>query len=254
MTSVGRVSAINRYPVKSMQGEGLEAAECGVNGIPHDRTWALRDVASGKVIAAKREPRLLMASATVRDGRVEVTLPRGDTIAADAPEASARLSDWLGRAVQLEAATAETEGFYEFQMEGDPTADLLDIPVFDGTFFDFAPVHLMTTSSLAAAAATNADVDWDVRRFRPTIMVETEGDGFLEDAWVDRIVRVGDLRCEVLQPTIRCAMPMHPQPGLPAAPDLMPGLKAAHQALLGVYAIVATPGAVRVGDPVTVED
>lgn len=253
MVVAGRVTALHRYPVKSMQGEALDSTDIGENGIPLDRAWAVREVASDRVLTAKRAPLLLRASAFVREGVVMVALEDAEPVPATDPGLSARLSRWLGLDVRLEAATSGTEGVYEFQTEGDPSADVVDMPVLDGTFFDCAPLHLLTTSSLAAAAASDASLDWDVRRFRPTVMVETEGPGFVEDAWVDSEVTIGGLRCEVLMPTIRCAMPMASQPGLPAAPTLMSGLKTVHRALLGVYATVLVPGMVRVGDMVSLE-
>jgi uncharacterized protein YcbX len=148
----------------------------------------------------------------------------------------------------LERANPATEGFYEFQAEGDPAADILELPVLDGSFFDLAPVHLLSEQSLAAAAQLDTNVDWDVRRFRPTVLIDAVGGDFPEDEWVGHEVSVGQLRCEVIMPTIRCAMPMQPQPGLAAQPALMPQLKRGHNSLLGVYATVTANGRVALGD------
>lgn len=249
---VGRVAAIGRYPVKSMQGEQLDRAEVGPAGIDGDRHWAVRDRQTGEVLSAKREPRLMMASARMVDGDVEIDLPGHGTLRGEDPGLAGILSEWLGRKVALERATAATEGFYGFQLDGDEAAEVLDFPVMDGSFFDLAAVHLLTTASLRTAAELEPGVDWDVRRFRPTFLLEVDGDGYVEDGWTTEVV-LGGVTCEVIMPTIRCAMPMQEQPGLSAAPTLMPALKAGHNSLLGLYLGVTHPGQVNVGDRVKVD-
>jgi uncharacterized protein YcbX len=252
MKVLGRVSGLSRYPVKSMQGEALDHAEVGEQGVPLDRQYGVIDVASGRVLTAKREARLLLAAATTIDGEVVVTLPGAAPRAADDPGVNTDLADWLGREVRLERATPTTEAFYQFQAEGDPENDVLDLPVLDGSFFDLAPLHLLSHASLASAARLDSSLDWDVRRFRPTVTIETAADGdFPEDAWVGHQVGLGEVRCDVFMPTIRCAMPMQAQPGLRAEPELMPRLKRGHNSLLGVYATVLAGGALSVGDEVS---
>ncbi|MDP9325393.1 MAG: MOSC N-terminal beta barrel domain-containing protein [Candidatus Dormibacteraeota bacterium] len=251
MALVGRVAGLNRYPVKSMQGESLTDAEVGELGIPNDRAYGVRDVATGKVLSAKREPRLLLAAAATNESEVSVTLPGASPMSADDPRVSVELSRWLGREVRLERATPATEAFYEFQTEGDLTADVIDMPVLDGSFFDATPLHILTETSLASAARLDPGLDWDVRRFRPTVLVEAATDqDYPEDDWVGHELDLGKVHADVIMPTIRCAMPMQAQPGLALQPALMPKLKQGHNALLGVYATVLAPGHLALGDEV----
>ncbi len=251
MAVVGRVISLHRYPVKSMQGEPLTEAEVGELGIPNDRTYGVRDLATGKVLSAKREARLLLAAASTDGDEVIVTLPGAAPRPAADPAISLDLSAWLGREVRLERADPATEGYYEFQAEGDAANDVIDLPVLDGSFFDLAPLHLLTSASLRSAARLDPELDWDVRRFRPTVMVEATVDGeFPEDRWVGEQVSIGGLTCDAIMPTIRCAMPMQAQPGLDPQPRLMPRLKQGHNSLLGIYATVVSPGRVAVGDEV----
>src|SRR5947209_20416387 len=97
-----RVAELWRFPVESMQGEQLESAEVGPNGLAGDRHWALHDAGTGLTLTARREPLLLMASARLRDGGVEVALPDGSLA-----NGNGALSAWLGRPVELHEAGDE---------------------------------------------------------------------------------------------------------------------------------------------------
>lgn len=57
-STVGRIAALWRYPVKSLRGEEIRAAEVTANGIAGDRAYALRDRKTGRVMSAKRFARL----------------------------------------------------------------------------------------------------------------------------------------------------------------------------------------------------
>ena len=110
-----RVTELWRFPVKSLQGERLDAVEVTEAGLAGDRAWALRDEATGLFLTARREPQLLFGSARLGDdGRAVVTLPDG-TVAAD----DAALSAWLGRPVQLVPAAAELHGTFEIALSID---------------------------------------------------------------------------------------------------------------------------------------
>ncbi|MGI9125651.1 MAG: MOSC N-terminal beta barrel domain-containing protein, partial [Mycobacterium sp.] len=63
MIEAGRITSIWRYPVKSMAGERLPAADFGELGLHADRTWAVRDVEAGITTSAKRLPSLLWCTA-----------------------------------------------------------------------------------------------------------------------------------------------------------------------------------------------
>src|SRR5215468_12692446 len=100
---LGRVVALWRYPVKSMQGEALNRALLGERGILGDRALALLDVETGKVASAKSPrmwPNLLNFCATfVEPPRVgdplppiRITLPDGEHIRSDDPRVEEVLS------------------------------------------------------------------------------------------------------------------------------------------------------------------
>ena len=89
---VVQVVELWRFPVKSFQGEQLDAAEIGPDGIVGDRAYAVFDLDTSFGLTARRVPELLLASARLVDGDLVVTLPDGTESTDDRV-----LSDWLGR-------------------------------------------------------------------------------------------------------------------------------------------------------------
>lgn len=252
MGDVGRIGELWRYPVKSMQGRREPSVEVGPAGIVGDRRWALIDEERGRVLSAKRAGALL--SATGGDGTAE--LPDGTSVTLGDGAGDVELSRWLGRRVV--ARTAQPEDRLQIEMTFDPPnddAEYYDIPIAEGSFLDLAPVHVITTATLAACAEARPDLDWDVRRFRPNVVVECDGPAFVEDTWVGQELVVGAVRLRVDQATVRCAMPLRAQVDLSRQPELHQALNELNVAMpnhLGVYASVVTPGLVAVGDAVVV--
>ena len=109
-------------------------------------------------------------------------------------------------------------------------------------------MHLLTTASLRAMARLAPEQQWDVRRFRPNLVVDVEGDDFVEDAWVGCGLRVGDVQLEVIKRTSRCSMVGRPQPdGIAADRDVVRTLRDHHELKLGVHARVVVGGRIEVG-------
>lgn len=121
-----------------------------------------------------------------------------------------------------------------------------------GTYFDLAPLHLLTTSSLAAMTRLNSLAAWDVRRFRPNFLIETESDieGTVEANWENQTLRLGELalRCEM--PTARCGMTTHAQAELPKDTTVLRTIVRDAGQSLGIYANALNSGRVAVGDTV----
>lgn len=157
-------------------------------------------------------------------------------------------------------ADAELRGIFAREAS-EPLPDLSELPAElleytspPGTFFDAYPIHLLTTASLAAMAARQP-ASWDRRRFRPNFLIATEPgvEGLVEAGWTGRALRVGGLRLRGEIPTVRCGMTLHAQDGLPRDPAILRAIVREADQCLGLYASVAAPGAVRVGDPVELE-
>jgi uncharacterized protein YcbX len=111
-----RVAALWRYPVKSLGGERLDRCEVGDHGLPGDRAFGIVDVQTGKVLTARREPRLLFASASWHDGEAEIVVDGRRLESDDA------LSTWLGRSVRLTRAGSEG-GVYEAPSDSERESD-----------------------------------------------------------------------------------------------------------------------------------
>jgi uncharacterized protein len=247
------VSQLWRFPVKSMQGSQVDRIEVDRHGVAGDRRWGLFDLASDKLMSAKRWSALLMASAHIDDGDVRIELPDGSSVQLGDPATSARLSEWLGRPVEARRTRPETRAVYEMTLDPpNDEAELFDIPTPSESFADLAPIHLLSATTLTGAAQRHPSLDWDVRRFRPNLVVEGVTEPFGEDTWTGADLRVGGAVLRVVQPTVRCAMPLRAQPGIDRQRDLYEALEALHANHLGVYVEVVEPGEIAVGDRVEV--
>lgn len=252
-TVVGRVARMGRYPVKSLQGETLDRAAFAPLGIPGDRALGVVDVGTGRVLSAKSVPRLLEAEARTAPAGVEVRLPGGPWEAAPSAALDAAMTAWLGRPARVEPPPPADDDARSFSMSmnvDDETADTFDWPCPSGTFFDLATVHVLTTASLRAAERLHPDGAWLVDRFRPTVLVEAAGDGFVDDGWVGGRLRFGTVEISVDLPTMRCVMTTRAQPGLARDLQIVKTVNHHHDGNLGLYCSIVTPGEAALGDDV----
>jgi uncharacterized protein YcbX len=256
---IGQVIGLGRYPVKSMQGERPESVEFDATGVVGDRGWGVVDTSSGKVLSAKTVGDLLGGRSRTVGGEVVVTLPDGQEFAAGASGLDAALSAWLGREVALREATPGGGTPYEMTLDplDEAAGDPVDIPTPPGRFLDLSPAHVLTTTSLASAAAAHPDGSWTPDRFRPTAVVEllggTDAGGYPDNEWVGHNLALGEVVLSVFMAMIRCVVITRAQgPNrLDRDLDIFRTVRDENQSNLGVAAGVETPGTVRVGDPVS---
>jgi uncharacterized protein len=277
------IASLWRYPVKSMLGEEVYTAEVTERGVVGGRAFALLDVETGKVASAKHPlkwGRLFDCRAeSVRgadsgSARVRITLPDGSQLETGQEDADRLLSEAFGRTVRLETAAPEAPSFEEYWPDIDGLAHRETVTEEDlalgapaGTFFDYAPIHLVTTATLAQLAQVQPESRFDLRRFRPNMMVAA-GDGeagFVENDWLGRVLAIGDeVRLRVTDPCPRCVMTTLAQGDLPRDPGVLraaaqhnrvgvPALEAELPSV-GVYATVLQGGCVRRGDAVRLDD
>lgn len=234
-----RVTELWRYPIKSMAGEPLEHADVDELGIAGDRRFGLLDTATGLVLTARRVPDLLMATPVDQGGTTAIRLPDG-TVTDD----STVLSAWLGRPVELRRACTDATARYEIAEDDDrPDGDWVQWEGPAGVFHDSARARV----SIIAAEALG---EWDVRRFRPNVVVE----GGDERALVGRQIRIGEVVLDVVKEIDRCVMVTRPQPGLERDLDVLRTVHRERGGNLGVGALVTRPGSLAVGDVVELVD
>jgi len=125
-----------------------------------------------------------------------------------------------------------------------------------GTFFDLAVVHVLTTGTIDRLRELYPQGRFEVRRFRPNIVVEpASGEkNFVENAWIGHTLAIGDeVRLSITGPCPRCVMTTLPQGDLPRDPRILRTAAQHNEVNVGVYAAVLRGGMIRRGDPVRLE-
>ena len=251
---IGRVQTLWRYPVKSLRGETVTEAEITDRGIAGDRVMALRELDRGGIMSARFWAAMLElgarydAAAADSETGIHIDFPNGPAVRADDPAAQSLLSERFGRPIRLEKVRRDRPTADELAavMRGDAMPPARD-------FFDEDVLHLIASGTLTHLRRLQPASDFDPRRFRANIYIDTcdSNDGFIEDQWLGGTLAIGEtVRIAGLCPAIRCAITTHPQPGLPHDPAILRTAAQHHRAYVGVFASVAEPGLVRVGDPV----
>jgi uncharacterized protein len=252
----GSLVEIVRYPVKSLQGEALSATEIEVDGLRGDRRWGIRDENTGKILTGRREPQLLFAAAVLApDGAPVITLPTGVTCDEPGVSTDAALSEWLGKPVRLVKSVGAPGAAAEYF--ADPTDDAsqaIDWTMPAGRFVDALPLLVLTTASLRTAAGVHPRGDWQLRRFRPNLVLDVDGAGWVEDAWCgSSTVGIGAVALHPQEPCVRCTMVTRPQPDVDEDRDIFRTLARNHGGRFVAWTAVGTGGTVRVGDEIRIE-
>ena len=240
--AIGSVVGLWRYPVKSMMGEELNAAKVTEGGLVGDRRFVVVDPTTGKVAGAKhprkwgnffdyRAAYVEPPQAGSKLPAVRLTMPDGTVVTSKQPDLEDILSRAFGRPVAFAEASGNGESSgataeeYWPDMEGLDHRDTVtewELPA--GTFFDLALVHLLTTATIERLRALYPEGRFEVRRFRPNIVVATEPDaqGFVENDWIGQTVAIGDeVRLQITGPCPRCVMTTLPQGDLPKDPGIL---------------------------------
>jgi uncharacterized protein YcbX len=254
--SVGRVTGLWRYPVKSMAGEVLASVEAGELGFVGDRAFGVVEVATGHLLSAKRVPDLLTARATYGDdGEATIALPTGRFLRSDDADVNDVLSAWLGRAVFLDRPSAGQLATIEMEVDLDDPSKVFAFMTRPGLFFDGAVMHLLSDASLAAARVLHPTGAWIPDRFRPNVLIESAhgpDSGFVDDHWVGASLDVSGMRVDVVKRCDRCVLTTRAMAGTPADKEILRTLARHHGGDLGVKGQVSGVGRVLVGDDVLV--
>ena len=236
MQQAGVIRQLARYPVKSMQGEALPAAEITLQGIAEDRRYAFVQTASRSPfpwLTARELPELLhYRTAVEKAGTPEVAVTVNTASGDKWPVESDDLRRWIetrsGKALFL---LRDYRGSY-----------------------DVAPISLISRQTVARIAEESGTRE-DVWRFRPNLLVDLQhGVPFDELKWVGRTLRVGNsARIAITEVDQRCMMiTIDPATG-ETSPSVLKCVAQQHGQSAGIYAAVLTAGEVEVGDAVTLE-
>jgi uncharacterized protein YcbX len=287
VTSVGTVSSVWRYPAKSMMGDEFPSLPVDAGGVVGDRGWAVRDEVRGGIRGAKKIGGLMKLHARYVDEPqagapptpIEIRLPDGETVRSDAGDVNDRLSKALDHPVTLCPLQPATD--VDHYRRGPPDTDDFDaemrqifgrepdepLPGFEGlpldvlieyesppgSYFDAFPILVVTERSLATLAGLAPGSDFDVRRFRPNVVVATDGaeGAFPEQDWIGRRLRLGEVELEITAACPRCVMVTRDFADVPADRQVLRTIVRDAEQNLGVYANVSTPGTLTTGAPVT---
>lgn len=265
---VDTISALWRYPVKSMAGEEISAADVTSRGITGDRAWALTDPAANRVGSAKISRRfgsLLQCRAEFTNGtHVRMTFPDGATLTSDQPDVDEHLSLRFGPPIHLVSRAPEGLMLQLGSDLGGKMTGVTALPVSSGapagTLFDYGPLHLIASSTLRALAAEYPEGNFAPQRFRPNMIVETDAPAFVENSWLGQTLAIGEeVVVRVTIPCPRCVITTLPRTDMPLDAGILRTVAKLNMVdmgdfgtlpCVGVYAEVVNPGRIQQGDSV----
>ena len=240
-----RISAIFRYPVKSMAGELLDVARLGWHGIEGDRRLAFRrltDKSGFPWLTASTLPELLLykpfgldSNANSKNGELlptHVRTPDGKEYELGSDELREELSSRYGSDLELMN---------------------LKHGIFDEACISV--ISLSTVHGVARESGRGVDL-CDLRRFRPNVVIETDSaEPFQEDKWVGRTLMFGEgtsgAAVRVTMRDERCVMVNLDPDTAERDAEVMKTVVRMNENYAGVYGTVVRAGELRVGQVVT---
>lgn len=278
--NLGTLDGVYRYPVKSMCGERLLRTDVGEHGVRGDRIYGLIDEETGKLASAK-QPRawsdLLKFTAQVVDEHHEIVgilSPGRISLEVPTKEATEFLRAYFRRPISVHRTAVDgilldrTDPIAWVTGDDGGRAAIESHTIgrgaAAGSFFDFAPIHIVTTASLSQVRDLHPDSLSEVTRYRPNLLIRSPAscEGFVENEWIGSTIRVGAaLELKIIMSSPRCVIPTLEQADLPQDGNALRVLvksnivdvpKVGMRPCLGVYAQVIVPGHVEQGDVVRI--
>jgi uncharacterized protein len=237
----GVVTAMWRYPVKSMAGEAVRSARVDWRGMGGDRTHAVmfESKTGRRPLTAREAPAMLAFKASypfAPDAGLDPAAPPAAQVVT--PEGG-RMS-WSD-ASRLRRRLNEATG-YEVDLERD----------LDG-IQDLGKSLLITTEASRLALEQEMGEPVDIRRFRPNVHLELDAEPWAEHGWEGgRMAFEGGVILRLLHPCERCAIPNRDPDTQEKWPDLIRQLHATHDNRFGINARVVVAGRIAVGQKVQV--
>lgn len=239
MTDTGHVTELWRYPVSSLAGERHEAIEIGAKGVAGDRRFGVIEAGTGEPGRpdgnAKWHGLPLIRTRLIGD-TLEIAMPGDRWRAAPGPEVDVAISDFLGFPVSLRPFDRQAAPAYAGPLTS--------------SRYDVAPVHLLTTASLAELKRLHPQGEPDPRRFRPNIVVDMPAIAghFPETEWIGRRLAIGEVEMTIAEPCRRCGFTIIAQDGLDNDPSILRELVRNNSRNIGVYCHIDRPGQIGIGD------
>ena len=279
---MNKASVLNIYrnPVKSMMGESLSEANIEEAGIPGDRSWAVRDEKRGGIRGGKKIPQLMTLAAQSGPTAPLIMAPDGDSASASSEHINEWLSGKLNHPVTLwpllpadqldhyRRGAPDTEDFEQElrsvfgRLPDEPLPDLagfeevLEFESPPGTYFDAFSLSIMSQQSLATMNQLDGESRFDVRRFRPNLLVDIPDTDhpFPEQAWIGKMLSIGSVKLRIEMTCPRCSMTTHGFDDLPRDTEIMRQLVNHCDGNLGIYASVQTPGQISIEDHIEISE
>jgi hypothetical protein len=237
LTEIGYVEAIFRYPVKSMGGERLEAANLGWHGLEGDRRLAFRrldDRGGFPWLSASKLPDLLLFAPQRRQDGAQGDLPT-----------HVRTPD--GEEMPIFGDDLATEVGRRY---GSP----VQMMHLKNGIFDDATISVIASDTVHEIGRLSGR-SLDVRRFRPNVVVRLlRSLPFQEDEWVGSVLSFGEgddaPAITATMRDLRCSMVNLDPDSASPAPEVMKAIVRVNQNNAGVYGAVTRVGRVAVGQPI----
>ena len=239
--NLGRISAIFRYPVKSMAGESLNVARLGWHGIEGDRRFAVRrvtDKSNFPWLSASKLPELILYKPFGLDSSNAELLPT-----------HVRTPDGNEYELQSNELREEISSRYGSDVE------LMNLK---SGVFDEASISVITTSTVQCIERESGRGvgSCDIRRFRPNVVIESDSaEPFAEDRWVGQTLTFGEGdNCAVIKVYMkdeRCRMVNLDPDTAERDVQVMRTIVRLNKNYAGGYGTVVRAGELRVGQVVT---
>ncbi|PYQ30417.1 MAG: hypothetical protein DMF56_06285 [Acidobacteria bacterium] len=228
--TLGQISELVRYPVKSMAGIPAESAFLGPHGLDGDRRFAFRRLAEDggfPWLTASRVPELLLYHPLGIEP-THVRTPDGSQLELRSKELESEIAERHGNAVELR--------------------------MLEHGIFDDSPISVITRATMATICR-EAGAELDTRRFRPNIVLDThDAEPFEEDAWIGGWLVFGESESapivSLTARDVRCMMiNLDPDTAQQNA-GMMKTVVRLNDNNAGAYGTVVQIGTIRVGDRV----
>ena len=259
MSVVGTVESLWRYPVKSMRGEELDEMFAGYAGVYGDRLFAFESSASPKgfpFLTGRDQRQMVRYRARYRNPEKAarpINQSEAEKLSPNINPVSANAADLM---IDVETSDGKTFAIDDPALIDELRADLdgnhqLTLLRSEKAMTDCRPLSIFAVQT-ARKLGDETGTTVDKRRFRANVYLDlTNADGFAEDQFVGKTLRIGSkVIVSVLARDGRCMMITLDPDTAEKTPAILKAVAQNHEGMAGVYAAVLTEGTIRKGDSV----